>query len=99
MIEARGRVLPRDDHRQLRDGIVVVVPLQACEQLVVDIAMRVRDRIRVLERHSLRVAEEWALGVVAERLDLLYRNAKLAALGSMGVLAALAGGSTRRRDG
>src|ERR1700731_5449754 len=38
-VEARGRVLPRDDHRQLRNGVVVIVLLQAREQLVVDIAV------------------------------------------------------------
>src|SRR5258705_11506515 len=79
-VEARGRVLPRDDHRQLRDGVLVVVPLQAREQLVIDIAVRVRDRVGVLERHLLGVAEERALRVVIERLDLLCRDAEPAAL-------------------
>jgi len=50
-VEARGRVLPRDDHRQLRDGVVVVVPLHAREQLVVDVAARLRDRVGVFERY------------------------------------------------
>jgi hypothetical protein len=79
-VEARRRVLPRDDHRQLRDGVVVIVPLLAREQLVVDVA--VRDRVGVLKRHLLRVAEEPALRVVVERLDLLCRNAEPAALSS-----------------
>src|SRR6202040_3598063 len=72
------------------DRVVVVVPLQAREQLVVDVTVRVRDRVGVLERHLLRFAEERALRVVVERLDLLCRNAEPAALGSMGVLAVLA---------
>src|SRR6185369_16517968 len=63
-VEARGRVLPRDDHRQLRDGVVVVVPLHAREQLVVDVTARLRDRVGVFERHLLRIAEERALRVV-----------------------------------
>jgi len=42
------------------------VPLHAREQLVVDVAARVRDRVGVLERDLLRVAEEWALRIVAE---------------------------------
>ena len=45
--------------------------MQARKQLVVDVAVRVRDRVGVLERHPLRVAEERALLVVVERLDLL----------------------------
>src|SRR3989441_4028952 len=57
-VEARGCVLPRDDHRQLRDGVVGVVPLHAREQLVVDVAARVRDRVGVFERHLLRVRSE-----------------------------------------
>ena len=65
-VEARGCVLPRDDHRQLRDGVVIVVPLHAREQLVVDVAAGVRDRVGVFERDLLRVAEEWALRIVAE---------------------------------
>jgi len=65
-VEARGGVLPRDDHRQLRDGVVVVVPLQAREELVVDVAACVRDRVGVLERDLLGVGEEWARRVVAE---------------------------------
>jgi hypothetical protein len=65
-VEARGCVFPRDDHRQLRDGVVVVVPLQAREQLVIDVAARDRDRIGVFERDLLRVAEERALRIVAE---------------------------------
>src|SRR5258705_3581938 len=89
-VEARGRVLPRDDHRHLRDGVVVVVPLHADEQLVVDVAARVRDRVGVLERHLLRVAEERALRVVVERLELLRRDAEPAAHGSIGVLSELA---------
>src|SRR6266567_2898639 len=89
-VEARGRVLPRDDHRQLRDGVVVVVPLHAREQLVVDVAARVRDRVGVFERYLLRVAEERALRVVVERLDLLRRDAEPAAHGSIGVLSELA---------
>jgi hypothetical protein len=86
VVEARGRVLPRDDHRHLRDGVVVVVPLQAREQLVIDVAVRVG----VLERHPLRVAEQRAPRVVVQRLDLLCRNAEPTALGGMGVLAVLA---------
>src|SRR5438874_325339 len=74
-VEARGRVLPRDDHRQLRDGVVVVVPLHAREQVVVDVAARVRHRVGVFERDLLRVAEERALRIVVERLDLLRRDA------------------------
>src|SRR5438874_2558823 len=89
-VEARGRVLPRDDHRQLRDGVVVVVPLHAREQLVVDVAARVRDRVGVFERHLLRVAEERALRVVIERLEFLRRDAEPAADGSIGVLSELA---------
>src|SRR5882672_6110 len=67
-VEARGRVLPRDDHRQLRDGVVVVVSLHAREELVVDVAVRLGDRVGVFERHLLRVAEELALRIVAEGL-------------------------------
>src|SRR5438552_10532087 len=89
-VEARGGVLPRDDHRQLRDGVVVVVPLHAREQLVVDIAARDRDRVGVFERYLLRVAEERALRVVVERLDLLRRDAEPAAHGSIHVLSELA---------
>src|SRR5712692_11688864 len=74
-VEARGRVLPRDDHRQLGDGVVVVVLLQAREQLVVDVAVRLSDRVGVFERHLLRVAEERALGILVEGLDLLRRDA------------------------
>jgi hypothetical protein len=36
-----------DDHRQLRDGVVVVMLSHAREQLVVDVAARVRHRIGV----------------------------------------------------
>ncbi len=89
-VEARGRVLPRDDHRHLRDGVVVVVPLHAREELVVDVAVRVRDRVGVFERHPLRVAEERALRVVVERLEFLRRDAEPAAHGSIGVLSELA---------
>src|SRR5262245_23842227 len=89
-VEARRRVLPRDDHRQLRDGVVVVVPLHPREQLVVDVAACVRDRIRVFECYLLRVAEERALRVVVERLDLLRRDAEPAAHGSIDVLSELA---------
>src|SRR6266545_7405416 len=89
-VEARGRVLPRDDHRQLRDGVVVVVPLHAREQLVVDVLARVRDRVGVFERHLLRVAEERALRVVVERLELLRRDAEPAAHGSIHVLSEFA---------
>src|SRR5436853_7806654 len=88
-VEARGRVLPRDDHRQLRDGVVVVMPLHAREELVVDVAPRLRDRVRVFERHFLRVAEERALRVVVERLELLRRDAEPVAHGRLGVLYAL----------
>mgnify|MGYP001792006347 CR=1 FL=1 len=55
-VEAGGCILPGDDHRQLRDGVVVVALLEAREQLVVDVAVRVRDRVGVFERHLLRVA-------------------------------------------
>src|SRR5690349_7594442 len=57
-VEARGGVLPRDDHGELRDGVVVVVPLHAREQVVVDVAVGVRDGVGVLERDLLRVGEE-----------------------------------------
>src|SRR5439155_7180994 len=89
-VEARGRILPRDDHRQLGDGVVVVVPLHAREQLVVDVAARVRDGVGVFERYLLRVAEERALRVVPERLDFLGRDAVPAAHGSIYVLSELA---------
>src|SRR5206468_3361890 len=90
-VETRGCILPRDDHRQLRDGVVIVVPLHAREQLVVDIAARVRDRIGVFERDLLGVAEEWALRIVGEqRLELLRRDTVPAADGSIGVLSELA---------
>src|SRR5690242_4839256 len=36
-VEPGRRVLPRDDHRELRNGVVVVVPLHAREELVVDV--------------------------------------------------------------
>jgi hypothetical protein len=42
------------------------VPLHAREQLVVDVAAGVRDRVGVFERDLLRVTEEWALRIVAE---------------------------------
>jgi len=42
------------------------VPLHAREQLVVDVAAGVRDRVGVFERNLLRIAEEWALRIVAE---------------------------------
>src|SRR5688572_9267745 len=89
-IEARGRVLPRDDHRQLRDGVVVVVPLHAREELVADVAARLRDGVGVFERHLLGVAEERALCVVVERLELLRRDTEPAAHGSIRVLSELA---------
>src|SRR5258705_696211 len=89
-VEARGRVLPRDDHRHLRDGVVVVVPLHTREELVVDVLARVRDCVRVFERYLLRVAEERTLPVVVERLQLLRRDAEPAAHGSIGVLSELA---------
>jgi hypothetical protein len=41
------------------------------EELVVDVAARVRDRVGVFQRDLLRVAEERARRVVVERLDLL----------------------------
>src|SRR5580765_1414937 len=44
-VEARGRILPRDDHRHLGDGIVVVVPLHAREELVTDVTARLRDGV------------------------------------------------------
>src|SRR5262249_6802077 len=50
-IEARRRVLPRDDHRQLRDGVVVVVLPHAYEQRVVDVPARVGDCVGVFQRH------------------------------------------------
>jgi hypothetical protein len=50
--------------------------LQAREQLVVDVAVRVRDRVGIFERLLLRVAEERTLRVVVECLDLLCRNAE-----------------------
>jgi hypothetical protein len=70
-VEARARILPRDDHRQFRDGVVVIVPLQPREQLVVDVALGVRDGVGVFERQLLGVAEQPARGIVMERLDLL----------------------------
>jgi hypothetical protein len=42
------------------------VPLHAREQLVVDVAAGVRDRVSVFERDLFRVAEERALRIVAE---------------------------------
>src|SRR5213082_3545683 len=89
-VEARACVLPRDDHRQLGNGVVVVVSLHAREKLVVDVAVRLRDRIGVFERHLLRFAEERALRIVVERLDLLRRDAVPAAHGSIDVLSELA---------
>jgi NAD(P)-dependent dehydrogenase (short-subunit alcohol dehydrogenase family) len=41
------------------------VPLHPCEQLVVDVAARVRDRVGVFERDLLRVTEERALRIGA----------------------------------
>ena len=64
--------------------------MQAREQLVVNVAVRVRDRVRVLKRHLLRVAEQPALGIVVEGFDFFRRNAEIAALGSMSVLAVFA---------
>src|SRR5262249_9003274 len=90
-VETRGCVLPGDDHRQLRDGVVVVVPLHAREQLVVDVAARVRDRVGVFERDLLRVGEKRALRVVVEQhLELLRRDTVPAADGSIRVLSELA---------
>src|SRR5262245_59788092 len=90
-IEARRGVLPCDDHRQLGDGVVVVVPLQAGEQVVVDVASRVGDRVGVFERHLLRVGEKRARRIVAEEcLELLPRDTVSAAHGSMDVLSELA---------
>src|SRR5206468_10258954 len=66
------------------------MPLHPREQLVVDVAARLRDRVGVFERHLLRVAEERALRVVVERLELLRRDAEPAAHGSIGVLSELA---------
>ena len=66
------------------------MPLHAREQVVVDVAMRVRDRVGVFERHLLGVGEERALRVVVERLELLGRDAVPAAHGSMDVLSELA---------
>jgi hypothetical protein len=63
--------------------------LQAREQLVVNVAARVRDRVGVFKRDLLRVAEERAPRVVAERVDLLRRSAESAAHGSIGVLSKL----------
>src|SRR5215467_10604126 len=74
-VEARGRILPRDDHRQFSDGVVVVVSLQAREELIVDVATRVRHRVGVFERHNLRVTEERALRVVGKRVNLFRRDA------------------------
>ena len=65
-VESRGCILPRDDHRQLCDGVVIVVTLHAREQLIVDVTAGVCDRIGVFERDLLRVAEERALRIVAE---------------------------------
>jgi len=42
------------------------VPSHAREQLVVDVAVCVRDRVGVFERNLLRVAEERALRIVVE---------------------------------
>src|SRR6185312_16836358 len=89
-VETRGRVLPRDDHRQLRDRVVVVVPSHPREQLVADVAAGLGHRVGVFERHLLRVAEERAVRVVVERLDLLGRDAVPAAHGSIDVLSELA---------
>src|SRR5438874_5469525 len=89
-VEARGGVLPRDDHRQFRDGVIVVMALHAREQLVVDVAARVRDRVGVFERNLLGVGEERAPRVVVERFDLLRREAVPAAHGSIDVLSELA---------
>jgi hypothetical protein len=66
------------------------VSLHAREELVVDVAVRIRDRVGVFERYLLRVAEEQALGIVDERLDLLGRDAVPAADGSIDVLSELA---------
>jgi hypothetical protein len=64
--------------------------LHAREQIVVDVAAGIRDRIGVFERHLLGVAEERALRVVVERLDLFGRDAVPAADGSIRVLSELA---------
>jgi len=66
------------------------VLLHPREELVVDVAARVRDRVGVFQRDLLRVAEERARRVVVERLDLLRREAEPAAPGSVGVLSELA---------
>ena len=57
MVETRGRVLPSDYHREFRDGVVIVVPLYAREQLVVDVTLRLRDSVGVIQRYPLRHAE------------------------------------------
>jgi len=60
-VEARGGVLPCYDHRQLRYRVVVIEPLQAREQSVIDVAPRVRDRVGVFERHLFCFGEESGL--------------------------------------
>lgn len=64
--------------------------LHAREQLVVDVAARVCHRVGIFERDLLRIAEERALRVVVERLDLLRRDAVPAADGSVDVPSELA---------
>ena len=87
-VETRGRVFPRDDHRQLRDGVGVEVSLQVREQIVVDVAGC--HGVGVGERHFLRLAEQRAFRVFVKRIDLICRAAESAAHGSIGVLSKLA---------
>jgi hypothetical protein len=88
--EARARVLPRDQHRELRDLLLVVVLAHPREQRIVDVARGVRHRVGVLERHALGRVEERALRVVVQRVQLLRRDPELAAYGSIDVLSELA---------
>ena len=89
-VELAGSVLPGDDLRQLYQGIVVVIAAQSLEQLICDLAPGDRHRVGVCERRALLFIVERAQGILGERFDLLVREPKLAAHGSVDVLSKLA---------
>jgi hypothetical protein len=58
-VELRRGIFPRDDFRQLDDGIVIEAFAHAREELVRNIAAGDRDRVRELEDEPLDFIEEW----------------------------------------
>jgi hypothetical protein len=76
-VELARHVLKRDQGRQLDERVVIEVLLAARHQLVGDRQVRPRDRLGVVERDALALAEQSAATPAPERPQLVLANAAL----------------------